>query len=323
MTRLHPRWMMLLGLALLVTVACSDDDDPAGPKDEIGPAAVLDLTADFASDSSVVLTWTAPGDDDTTGTATRYELRYRTESLSMEDWESAIPITSVPVPGAAGTQQTLVASGFSTDTTYAFAIRTADEESNWSALSNVPQTTWHGLPLTSIANVLANLERSYQEKNYEEYSKLFDVAYEYVFAPQDVGGPDNIPMSWGRADELGSADNMLGSVQNMDGYRAEQITLSFTSGPDTSTDLNPNWRKVVLSEVDLRIIGRHDTTAEPLIYEVRGDKAEFYFIQTDETAPGTTDKIWKIVRWDDKPIMVHSAVASQTTTWGQIKSIWR
>lgn len=160
------------------------------------------------------------------------------------------------------------------------------------------------LPQTTITNVLANLTRSYQEKNYDEYRKLLDAAYEYNFALQDIDPENNIPPSWGLADELVSAENMLGGVPNKDGYRAEEISLSFTAGADTPTEQNPLWRKVILSEVNLRIVGRNETSADPLIYDVRGDKAELYFVQSGETAPGTTQKIWTIVRWDDKPIAV-------------------
>jgi hypothetical protein len=175
------------------------------------------------------------------------------------------------------------------------------------------------LPQTSIANVLANLKRGYQEKNYGEYRKLLDAPFEYVFAPQDVGGPNNIPGSWGLADELTSANNMFSGLPNRDNYWADTIKLVFTAGADTPTDLNPNWRKVVLSNVNLEIESREMTSSDPLTYQIIGDKAELYFVQTDETAPGTDLRIWKIIRWDDKPISYGIAI-SQDFTWGQIKA---
>jgi hypothetical protein len=174
------------------------------------------------------------------------------------------------------------------------------------------------LPQTSIPNVLANLKRGYQEKNYGEYRKLLDAPFEYVFAPQDVGGP-NIPGSWGLADELTSANNMFSGLPNRDNYWADTIKLVFTAGADTPTDLNPNWRKVVLSNVNLEIESREMTSSDPLTYQIIGDKAELYFVQTDETAPGTDLRIWKIIRWDDKPISYGIAI-SQDFTWGQIKA---
>ncbi len=115
------------------------------------------------------------------------------------------------------------------------------------------------LPATSIPNVLANLTRAYKEKNYGEYRKLLDAPFEYVFAPQDVGGPNNIPGSWGLADELVSANNMFSGLPNRDHYWAEKIKLAFTAGADTPTEMNPNWRKVVVSNVNLEIESREMT----------------------------------------------------------------
>jgi len=150
---------------------------------------------------------------------------------------------------------------------------------------------------------------SYEEKNYDEYAKLLDETYEYIFAPQDIGGPNNIPQSWGQNDELESAENMFNNVANKDGYWAEEITLDFTAGADTETELNPNWRKVIVSNVNLSVVGRNETSADPLIYQVLGDRAELFFLLTDEVDPDTDQRIWKIVRWEDKPIA--TAVAAK------------
>jgi hypothetical protein len=178
------------------------------------------------------------------------------------------------------------------------------------------------LPQTSITSVLSNLAQAYTKKNYEEYQKLIDSSFEYIFAPQDIGGENNIPASWGRADELASANHMFNGAVNRDGYRAEEIRLAFTAGADTPTDLDPAWRKVVLSNINLQIDSRHETSSDPLTYDVNGDKAELYFFLTGEIWPGTDQHIWKIVRWDDKPIAKRDA-KTQSLTWGQIKGNYR
>ena len=51
-------------------------------EDTTAPAAVADLAAGIPTTSSLTLTWTAPGDDGTTGTATSYDIRYRTTGPS-------------------------------------------------------------------------------------------------------------------------------------------------------------------------------------------------------------------------------------------------
>ena len=158
------------------------------------------------------------------------------------------------------------------------------------------------LPQTSITNVLANLKTAYTEKNYNEYIKLLDPSFAYNFAPEDVGQND-IPATWGFADETASTENMFSGHPNQDGYRAEGITLTFEPGvPQPDPDEMPGTTLVVLSSVFLTVEGRHETTADLLYYEVEGDHADLYFKQTDEVDSGTGLKIWKIARWDDKPI---------------------
>jgi hypothetical protein len=175
---------------------------------------------------------------------------------------------------------------------------------------------------TSITNLLTIFTGAYRGRNYDEYRNLFDGTFVYVFAPQDVGGPNNIPAEWSLTEDLLSTQHMFADAVNRDGYRTEEIHLIFTPGADTATDLNPNWRKVVLSNVNLEVAAREGTSNDPLTYQVAGDKANLYFVQTDETVPGTDLRIWKIVRWEDKPISLASAKVRRTT-WGLIKASWR
>ncbi len=150
------------------------------------------------------------------------------------------------------------------------------------------------LPQTSITNVLANLKQSYEEKNYVEYIKLLHPSFIYVFDPVDAG-QDEIPDQWGLADEKISAENMFGNEPNREGYRAEEIRLSFTAGtPQEDPPINPDWTKVRLSPVNLTIDGRHEETGDVLIYEVLNNQAELYFVQDGQT--------WYIVWWEDKPL---------------------
>ena len=112
-------------------------DTPVGG-DTTAPAAVTNLATANPTASSVRLTWTAPGDDGSTGTATSYDIRYSTSTINDGNWASATQVSGEPTPATAGTAQNMTVSGLSADTTYYFAIKTADEVPNWSGLSNVP-----------------------------------------------------------------------------------------------------------------------------------------------------------------------------------------
>ena len=97
--------------------------------------------AQTSADSTVVLHWTAPGDDGTAGRATSYDVRYRTTAISGTDtttwWNGATQATGEPVPGVAGANDSLRVRGLLPLTTYYFMIRAADEVPNWSGYSNV------------------------------------------------------------------------------------------------------------------------------------------------------------------------------------------
>ncbi|MFB3907132.1 MAG: hypothetical protein ACE15D_01915 [Candidatus Eisenbacteria bacterium] len=159
------------------------------------------------------------------------------------------------------------------------------------------------LEQTTITNVLQNLKKAYVEMNPDEYEKLLGHSqggdaydFEYIFDPNDVGGDDNIPPSWGFDDEMVATRNMFSkSEPNHDGYIAETIELSFDAGtPTPANDVNPGWQKVQLTGVNLYVDTRQSQSGENLRYLVSGDQADLYFAKTGN--------IWKIVRWVDRPI---------------------
>ena len=121
--------------------------------DLIAPSAVSDLSVTDSTHNSVTLGWSAPGDDGTTGTATSYELRYSTSVINDGNWLSATTVSGEPTPGVAGTAESIILSGLSADTTYYFAIKTQDDNSNVSGLSNVATVTTASIPDTTAPYV--------------------------------------------------------------------------------------------------------------------------------------------------------------------------
>ena len=105
------------------------------------PAAVADLATGNVRSTSVQLSWTAPGDDGATGTATSYDIRYSTSTITEGNWAAATQATGEPAPQVAGSSETFTVTGLSGSTTYYFAIKTSDEIPNESAISNVPSAT--------------------------------------------------------------------------------------------------------------------------------------------------------------------------------------
>jgi hypothetical protein len=117
--------------------------------DQTAPAAVANLSVASKTHNSATLSWTAPGDNGSTGTATSYDVRYSTAAITTANWASATQATGEPTPLVAGTTQTLSITGLSPLTKYYFAIKTTDESANQSSLSNVVNTTTDQTPDTT------------------------------------------------------------------------------------------------------------------------------------------------------------------------------
>jgi hypothetical protein len=94
---------------------------------------------------SVTLSWTATGDDGSSGRASSYELRYSDQPVVGGDttgwWSGASTAGVLPAPATAGTRETYTMSGLTTGTIRYFVLRVADEVPNWSTYSNVRQRT--------------------------------------------------------------------------------------------------------------------------------------------------------------------------------------
>lgn len=98
--------------------------------------------AQGAGADSVTLVWTAPGDDGMIGTASNYEMRVSQTPITLANWTAASVVSGLPSPMLAGTRQSVTVRGLSSGTTYYFAIRSVDDNGNWSGLSNVLRWDW-------------------------------------------------------------------------------------------------------------------------------------------------------------------------------------
>jgi hypothetical protein len=91
--------------------------------------------------NSLTVTWTAPGDDSITGTASSYDIRYSETPLTKSNWGSATQVSGELLPKLAGSTESFTISGLSPGITYYVAIKTSDEAGNWSGISNIVSAT--------------------------------------------------------------------------------------------------------------------------------------------------------------------------------------
>lgn len=151
------RWLglLLILVALLLPTAPVYADSSSGVTvtatgyvvdDTTPPAAVTLYAVPGAPSDSLTLVWLAPADDgnvSASGNASTYDIRYSTtgEINTSATWNAAFNCTGEPTPATPGDIEIFEVTGLSPDTTYYFALKTADEVPNWSDLSNSPNAT--------------------------------------------------------------------------------------------------------------------------------------------------------------------------------------
>ncbi|MCL4309289.1 MAG: Ig-like domain-containing protein [Actinomycetota bacterium] len=120
------------------------------------PAQVSDLAGSNSAYGAATLTFTAPGDDGNTGTATSYDLRYSGSAVTDQYWKDAVPVET-PAPLVAGSAQSVTVSGLTPGATYYFALKATDKVGLQSPLSNVVSVY---IPADTAAPVVTNLAPS-------------------------------------------------------------------------------------------------------------------------------------------------------------------
>ncbi len=118
--------------------------------DEVAPAAITNLNVTDTESNTATLTWTATGDDGTTGTAARYDIRYSTSEINSSNWANATSVENTLVPQASGSTETFTVTGLGFGEAYYFAIKAIDNLGNESDVSNSPSGTTDNPPIASV-----------------------------------------------------------------------------------------------------------------------------------------------------------------------------
>ncbi|MBN1622311.1 MAG: discoidin domain-containing protein [Endomicrobiales bacterium] len=124
--------------------------------DTIPPSAVNDLNSSVVSGyNSLLLTWTAPGNNGASGSiiAGSYEIRY-SSSPTLATYDTVVVSTSC----TPGDDQSYILTGLTRGTTYFVQMRTSDQAELWSELSNVTQTyLGKGVSFKKLASTTSQL----------------------------------------------------------------------------------------------------------------------------------------------------------------------
>jgi subtilisin family serine protease len=119
----------------------------------------IEVFAQTRAFDRLLLEWTAPGDDGVRGTASSYSVRVAPTPIDSEVFDRSTEIVA-PQPGSAGALERMSAAGLSAETTYCFALRTRDDNNNWSDLSNTGCATTPGEPPATIVDLRVSSVRA-------------------------------------------------------------------------------------------------------------------------------------------------------------------
>jgi hypothetical protein len=301
---------VILGLA---AAGCDDDHNPSAPRaDNTPPAIVTDLRASDSGLAGRTLIWTTPGDDDSTGQASTYDIRFGSAEITDQNWSDLLPVPASPVPGVSGTVQVFELPGSFQIGTWFFALRTADEVPNWSAISNVVSfdAAPTAYPLAMTENQLVdNFEQAHLDRNFQEYEELLGDNFQFWFSPEDLDLAPN-GFFWDRATDIASTERMFNGMAGVKPDGTVQPPVQKIELALEPTE--PSWRSA-----DGEVVGgqtlvppgtkKRRYSVSMVVYYVAGDVVsqvngeELFYIVPAPRDPGNGVPImvWKLIVWRD------------------------
>ena len=117
--------------------------------DTIPPAPIEDLQILNSYQDSVELSWTAPGDNDNSGYAEKYEIWMSNQPIKEMNAENAVLVCDTLKPGLAGSNERIVIN-----------IK-SQEETQWIMIN-----TWDEVGLFSSSNIISVVMTDIQQEHY-------------------------------------------------------------------------------------------------------------------------------------------------------------
>jgi hypothetical protein len=186
MAVLAPRRRLVLGTVLVSSLAALPGcgEDSARPGDLTPPSEVTDLSVVVEDDTLIVLTWTAPADEGSSGAVSGYDVRYSTFGITEGNWPEAETADGEPTPKEPGQTETFTVPGLRPVTSYYFALKATDAKGNESPLSNVvfldvdPPSAITDLAVTNTTSMSVDLIWTAPSDNSESgRAAAYDIRY--------------------------------------------------------------------------------------------------------------------------------------------------
>jgi hypothetical protein len=172
------------------------------------------------------------------------------------------------------------------------------------------------LQATSPEEVTDLLLVALEGENIERYDSLLTRDYIFIFDPLTSGNDStDIPESWGLPQEIEALTNMFADST------VEGISVQWTADPPRPPDLANTDLKVILRNAFFEVRQRL-SNGEVLFMQAAGDC--WLHLRKERWTTADGDSVWKVVWWEDKTILTLTPEpASELTTWGGIKAVFR
>jgi hypothetical protein len=203
--------------------------------------------------------------------------------------------------------------------TYEVVLRVSDRD--WAAGCETTSVSVNAiLPRTSPESLLSNLREAYALRNVAEYESLLAFrppAFTFVLSEEDQGQP-GMPDQWGRQTEVEIHEHMF------DAEAVQTLRLGYVIGTREWDPVENLW-SILVSNVNLHLYGIIPGQEEEGLQEleVEGATSRFWFREESWTAPGTSDSVWAIVKWEDNPAGSVSKLGIDPLNWGEVKNLYR
>ena len=174
-------------------------------------------------------------------------------------------------------------------------------------------------PLTTRNAVLNNLELAWTQRRTDKINELLDADFVFYFDEGDVGG--EIPPSWDRNTEMVATDALFMSNT----VPAPTVPVCLNSKVDLVFDDELPWVETPVPATASGEVWYTATVNYSFTFEMEGDLT---YIQNNAKAQFVVRQVgdeWRLVEWRDlgqTNVTSNTTEISQTSTWGQIKSLY-
>jgi hypothetical protein len=164
---------------------------------------------------------------------------------------------------------------------------------------------------SSPANVLANFDRAYNERDVDRFLECLADSFRFYFTEEDQQGWPQLPPWLYKADEQQIHENMFGDDWGVESIRLEMTTTATETLPGWDTGRPTNNDVLIRADCDLRVVLAGDLTY------LATTPQEFIFRAFDPRRGRDREAEWQMIGWRDMEAPEQGS--REDAGWGGIK----